>query len=323
MDRMLAIPFVFSCLFGQLCPSPLHGEEVTLGSLREQIPVFTPDQPTITSFQFSAELPTPLGVLLPLDVAWTREGGLGGLFYTAERQAPLAFFAQEQLLICHAGRNEIHVAEGVLPELNLVATPKMVTFKFGITSAETPRFEVDLGSFLASAPADAPLEMTAPGRYRYETLSPSGNSRLITEFETSRACPLRTMEFRTLENDKLLMRVANIAVNQPVPAKLQSFPTRESFPKECRLIPWNGKPSVFGAIGLVTRLMQAYFASVGVHHPETRTSPLVTSADWEAVQQNEAHLAPILKTVLDLPTHSVFGTDVATPESAPSSETVE
>ncbi len=283
-------------------PDVAHAADELAAKLLDKVPILTPDNKSLTSFQFSAELAAPMGFLVPVDVGWTRPDDFGALFMDQNSQTPIAFVAQKKVMFYDATESTITVAENARPSIVLRATADKITIMYGVTNKEQSEFVIDLPSFIRNARPKPKITKLGPTNWRLTYSSKSGLSKLMATFDTSQSCALRNFEIRSAKDNALMLAVRNIRVNEKVDARLRKFPSTTDLPPKLKVkkLFANKENAVEKALEL-TSVVKLFLVRIALHDKELRNAPFLKDVDWHEVERADRMVAPALRRLLRLP----------------------
>lgn len=285
-------------------PAVVTADEVKIEQLLKKVPILSPDNKDLNSFQFRVEMPTELGVPFPLDVGWTRPDEFGAVFIDSKSRTPVAFIAEKKVLLYDAVTATLTLVDDVLPSVVLKADAKTIQCGFGFTTQKAKRdFTIDLPSFFRIDVRTPRLVKRDATTWQYTCLSESGMSNIIAVFEPAQPWPLRAFEIRSTTDGSLIMSVTNISINVPVEKRLRVFPSPDRFPPELKIarVAETKVTSFMDAIGLLTRLTRAIVGRLAIHNKELRQVPFLGDVDWDAAARSDAIIGPALRTLLEMP----------------------
>ena len=284
----------------------VKADEVTVDALLAKVPVLSPENEDLKSFQFTVEISEDFGVPLRLDVAWTKTGSAGVTWIEPRSRVPIAFIAEGQGMYFDVATGTIHVAHNVKPGFVLRAKSEAFEFgvgaKYGVKDREDgPDFVLDFPSFLPAAGTDSTIRKRNAAVWEVSNLSPSGESRIVWGFQPSKQWPLCDIVIRSKKNESVILAVRDVSINEPVDKRLQTFPRQTCFPQELRVEKLPEVDSIGGAFDMTVTVVEVSIALAAIHDKELRKSPLLGEIDWQAAARNERKLGPILRDLLAIP----------------------
>lgn len=204
----------------------------SIDALLSRVTVLTTENDDLQSFYFHAGVRAPYGFPASFDVGWTRDDGFGFVMFDGERN-PVMFIAQSRILIYDPASEAIWFKEGAVPKVNLFSEDARWSYNYGYTSETKSSFRADFRSFIDADPSRAQLEQVASNQVRATTISESGKTETIANFDVAAEYPLLDFTLRDSQTKEELVSIRDIEVNQGMPARLKRFPKldrlRDSF----------------------------------------------------------------------------------------------
>ncbi len=280
-------------------PADAAAEDVTVEGLLAKVPILSPDNEALTSFQFTAEMPTPFGFPAPMNVGWTRPDDFGMILVDPASCTPVVFIAEKRLLLYDTASATVWLADDAVPNFVLGVDDNKFVINYGFASNKKANVTIDLPSLFRDSqePKLAKLDNRI---WQMTLVSKSGNTKVLANFNAAQTWPLVDMEIRFAKDDSLLLAVKDISINGPVTERLRKFPSANHFPAELKVQRMAVEEVKGYADGLqvVIRLMRAVGGQAAIRNATVRDFPFFSNVDWDQAALADAKIAPALRSLL-------------------------
>jgi hypothetical protein len=266
----------------------------SIDALLSRVTVLTTENEDLQSFYFHADVPAPYGFPASFDVGWTRDDGFGFVMFDGERN-PVMFIAQRRILIYDPASEAIWFDEGAVPTVQMFSKDGKWQYNCGYTSEKNLSFNADFRSSIEDNFSHSQIEQLGSNRIRAMTISRSGKTETVANFDVSAEYPLLDFTLRDSQTKEELVGVRDIEVNQGMPARLKQFPDLDQLRDSFTLIDikdLDGPESVL-------LLLRAVAAPAAIKTPALREFPFWKNVDWTRAatfhQQSSSKLVELLR----------------------------
>lgn len=301
----LLVPGILMALLFARSPRSL-AEEVTVEGLLKTLPVLSPENKDLTSFQCIVTLPAvnkSEPSYLKTHLAWSAPDTLGCLMVDESDNIPFAFWAQKKAMLYDATSASLTLVKDELPAFELRATDEKMHFGYGFTTKANSRFVVDLPSIVLKTKNDYVLKQIDDNQWEVTSTSKSGFSRVIATFDVTQACPVQSVEVRITDIDRLYFSVTDIEVNASLDARLREFPSAEHFPPDLTVKEYTAEENkgFVNGLQISKKFFTILYGRNGLADESVRNNPLLKNIDWDAALRTDEIVGPSMRALFNIP----------------------
>lgn len=292
--------------FTLMSAAKVLADEPKLEQLLARIPILSSDGETAESFYVRGRVQFQPNLHVDFEATCTKPHQSALLVTIGEDDpAPVLYCARGRIFLVDYLQNVVTYHETGTPSVKIgLGAEDTLSFSLGVNSKDTGKIVVDLQPLLRGLGDDAKWNHRKGGEWRYSNISKSGNSRVIADFNiAARGYPLQRFEVRSTSDDSLMIALNEIAVDEPVPSRLSSFPARTDFPDgiivESKEFETDQNVAWFAWI--MKQFTASLLATAAIDAPELREAAEVfNEVDWKRAEQNRRRYAPQLRSLLKL-----------------------
>lgn len=305
----LSVGLITSCL---MFAATSYADEPDIATLKQAIPILSPENEALNSFYFIGESVLPLGVPVTIEVCWSRDSGFG--FVQVDHLGyPVFFIAEKKSLLYDALESQVMLGEDAFPNLTIQSQNRKLSWMSGFhnDSDKKARFVVDLPSIVSTAKTEPDISRVNKTDWKLTYKFDKG-AEVSYVFHVDRDISFKSALLKSRQQPILTIR--NILINQPVPDRLMKFPETKSLSSAVTVkdlgegLETNGKglpvTRLGEAIGKISEdtlfLVRAQLTSAAIYHDSYRKYPLPSDIDWKQVEKKHKRIGTKLKSLLNV-----------------------